>query len=66
MIKQVSKYISLFVSLLIVVLVLSGCSASKFIPEGKFLLDDAEIKSDVKDVNPDRLKAYIRQQGNSK
>lgn len=66
MIKQVSKYISLFVSLLIVVLVLSGCSASKFIPEGKFLLDDAEIKSDVKDVNPDRLKAYIRQKGNSK
>lgn len=66
MIKQVYKYISLFVSLLIVVLVLSGCSASKFIPEGKFLLDDAEIKSDVKDVNPDRLKAYIRQKGNSK
>lgn len=66
MIKRVSKYISLFVSLLIVVLVLSGCSASKFIPEGKFLLDDAEIKSDVKDVNPDRLKAYIRQKGNSK
>ena len=66
MIKQVSKYISLFVSLLIVVLMLSGCSASKFIPEGKFLLDDAEIKSDVKDVNPDRLKAYIRQKGNSK
>lgn len=66
MIKQVSKYISLFVSLLIVVLVLSGCFASKFIPEGKFLLDDAEIKSDVKDVNPDRLKAYIRQKGNSK
>lgn len=66
MIKQVSKYISFFILLLLVALVLSGCSASKFIPEGKFLLDDAEMTSDVKGVNPDKFRAYIRQRGNSK
>ena len=66
MIKQVSKYISFFILLLLVALVLSGCSASKFIPEGKFLLDDAEMTSDVKGVNPGKFRAYIRQRGNSK
>lgn len=66
MIKQVSKHIFLFTSLIAFVLLFPGCSASKFIPEGKFLLDDAEIKSDTKGINPDKLNAYIRQKGNSK
>lgn len=66
MIKQVSKYIFLFVSLIPLLAMLSGCSASKFIPEGRFLLDDVKITSDAKELHPDKLEPYIRQKGNSK
>lgn len=66
MIKQVSKYIFLFVSLISALIIFSGCSASKFIPEGKFLLDDVKIKSDAKELHSDKLEPYIRQKGNSK
>lgn len=66
MVKQVSKYIFLFISLIPLLAVLSGCSASKFIPEGKYLLDDVKVISDNKSLHPDRLEPYIRQKGNSK
>lgn len=66
MIKQVSKYIFLFVSLISALIIFSGCSASKFIPEDKFLLDDVKIKSDTKELHSDKLEPYIRQKGNSK
>lgn len=66
MVKQVSKYIFLFISLIPLLAVLSGCSASKFIPEGKYLLDDVKVISDNKSLHPDRLEPYIRLKGNSK
>ncbi|MCD8203380.1 MAG: BamA/TamA family outer membrane protein, partial [Prevotella sp.] len=47
-------------------LILSGCSASKFIPDGQYMLDDVGIKSDTKDVHANQLEPYIRQKGNSK
>ncbi len=52
--------------LLVVILTLFGCSASKFIPEGQYLLDDVGIKSDTKAVRANQLEPYIRQKGNSK
>lgn len=66
MIKQVFKSIFLFVSLIPLLVMLSGCSASKFIPDGEFLLDDVKIESDVKELHPDKLEPYVRQKGNSK
>ena len=45
---------------------LSGCSVSKFIPEGRWLLDDIEIKSDQEKLKTGQFKPYVRQRGNSK
>lgn len=46
--------------------VMSGCSASKFIPDGMYLLDNVEIKSDNKQLEPNKLEPYVRQKANSK
>ncbi len=51
---------------IVTTLALLGCSASKFIPEGKYMLDEARIHSDNKNVRPNQLSPYIRQRGNSK
>lgn len=45
---------------------ITACSASKFIPEGSYLLDDVKIKSDTKNIETSQLEPYIRQKGNSK
>ena len=54
------------VSTLIIVVTITACSASKFIPEGSYLLDDIKIKSDTKNIETSQLEPYIRQKGNSK
>ena len=45
---------------------LSSCSVNKFIPEGKYLLDDVKITSDTKEVNASSFISYIRQNPNAK
>lgn len=52
--------------LAIQVLVLISCSPSKFIPEGKYLLDEVTITSDNKKVRGQSMKSYLRQHPNSK
>ena len=47
-------------------LLVSGCSASKFVPEDDWLLDDVEIKSDDKGLDESLFMQYVRQKGNSK
>ena len=48
------------------ILTLSSCSATKFVPDGDYLLDDIKITSDNKDVKPSNLRQYVRQNPNSK
>ncbi len=50
----------------LVAVMFTACSSSKFIPDGMYLLDKTEIKSDAKGFNPAKLEPYIRQKGNSK
>ena len=45
---------------------LAGCSVSKHVPDNQYLLEKVVIKTDSKDINPNTLKQYIRQQSNSK
>ena len=45
---------------------LSSCSVNKFIPEGKYLLDEVHIVSDTKEVDPSLFTSYIRQNPNAK
>ena len=48
------------------VALLSSCSVNKFIPEGKYLLDEVNIVSDTKEVEPSMFVSYIRQNPNAK
>ncbi len=63
-----SRLHRLFTSLLIalIMLVVMACSSEKFIPEGQYLLDKVELRSDQKDVNSSLLMQYVRQKGNSR
>lgn len=49
-----------------IVAILTGCSTTRIVPEGKYLLDDVKITSDTSCFHPNELKPYIRQKGNSK
>lgn len=51
---------------IILLLIFSSCSATKFVPEGKFLLDDVKIVSENKEVKSSSLQNYVRQKPNSK
>ena len=66
MVKQTSNSIILSIVAVLAAAMLSGCSVSKFIPDGKWLLGGVEIESDVKGVDTKQLEPYIRQSGNSK
>ena len=43
-----------------------GCSTSKFVPEGRWLLDDIAVKSDIEELDGGDFEPYVRQKGNSK
>ena len=45
---------------------LVSCSATKFVPDKEYLLEDVEIKSDVRGFDGYVLEPYIRQKANSK
>ena len=45
---------------------LCSCSVNKFIPEGRYLLDEVHIQSDTKEVEPSLFTSYIRQTPNAK
>lgn len=47
-------------------LLLIGCSSTKFIPDGQYLLEDVKIESADKGLDASTLQSYIRQKGNSK
>ena len=57
----------IFIFLLIAAL-MASCSVTKFVPDGEYLLDKVEVKSDTKalGVNPSEMRQYIRQRGNSR
>lgn len=60
------KYIVKIISRLLPVLLLCGCSATKFIPEGYYMLDRVSVHSEDKRIKPNALKGYIRQHPNSR
>lgn len=45
---------------------LTSCSATKFVPDGSYLLDEVKITTDNKEVKPSALKMYVRQNPNAK
>lgn len=51
--------------LLYVILSLASCSATKFVPEGSYLLDEVRVRSNHKDIKPSTMKLYVRQNPNA-
>ena len=60
------KSISIYFLHFAAVLILAGCSAQKFVPEGQYMLHRVEIKSMDRHLDPASLEPYIRQKPNSK
>ena len=56
----------IYIYFLTVVLLLSGCSVSKFIPDGQYLLNEVHVKSDNKEIKSSEMYSYVRQKPNSK
>lgn len=47
-------------------LILFSCSTTKYVPDGRFLLDEVRIRTDNKRVKPSNLSIYVRQNPNTK
>ena len=63
--KPIKQLITLLF-LLHLIVCLSGCHTSRFIPEGEYLLTGADVKSDGEHISTDELQAYIPQRPNNK
>lgn len=58
--KYSPTYITLIAGLL-----LGACNPAKFVPEGSYLLDKVEVKTDAREIDRSELDDYIRQNPNS-
>ena len=56
----------LYTVLLYLALSLASCSATKFVPDGSYLLDEVKIHTDNKEIKPSDMRLYVRQNPNSK
>lgn len=61
--KRLSFYTLLYIVGLLTVV---GCSSSRFIPEGKYLLNRVRIVSDVDSLSKIEFRKYVRQNPNSR
>lgn len=50
----------------LLLLLLSGCGSTKYVPDGKYLLNKYQIKTESKKVNPEELITYVKQKPNKK
>ncbi len=57
-----TKYRSIFVFL--VLLLFSACNSTKYVPEGKYMLNKVEIQVDDESLSKEELKAHVKQKGN--
>ena len=57
--------IRVFNFLLVLVVLLSACRSTKYVPEGDYLLDKVSIKSDNPQISKEALKDYLRQTPNA-
>jgi len=59
------KYLNKLLAVLVVVLI-SACSSTKFVPDGSYLLNKLDINVDNKKINHEELKKQMRQRENLK
>ncbi len=51
---------------ILILTLLASCSATKYVPEGAYLLEKVKIQTDRKEIKPSELALYLRQNPNSK
>lgn len=61
--KIASKH---YILIIVVLVLLSACSTTKYVPDGSYLLDEVEIVTDNKELKPSELSLYLRQKPNNK
>ena len=54
-----------YAGFLVAVLLFSACNATKFVPDGEYLLDKVSVKSDNKEIKREDMKEYLRQTPNA-
>ena len=52
--------------LLSIGVILSSCSATRFVPEGQYLLSSVRLRSEQPEVLPSDYRTYVRQEANSR
>ncbi|MFT3752339.1 MAG: BamA/TamA family outer membrane protein [Paludibacter sp.] len=52
-------------SFVVLALLLMACNVTKYVPDGEFLLDKTDIKTDTKDLDKTELLEYLRQTPNA-
>lgn len=59
---------SKYIYIIFLTVLMSACSVTKYVPDGDYLVDKVDVKTDSKrkDINTGNLKSYVRQKGNSR
>lgn len=60
------KYAGLALACMIVLVTLGACSSKKFLHEGEHVLSEVKINSSNKQIKPNSMRGFVRQQPNSK
>lgn len=62
--NQHRKYSVLKLSFMACLFALASCNSTRFVPEGKYMLNKVSVKADDKNLKRDELKLHIRQKEN--
>jgi len=60
------RHLTLCLLLGCLLVVMTGCAPTRFIPEGEWMLDKVSIHTDDSDISTAELSGYVRQHSNSK
>ena len=56
----------IILALVVGALLMAGCSAQKFVPDGQYMVHSVSLRSEEPGLDPAALEPYIRQRGNAK
>jgi hypothetical protein len=65
-VKHNLAHIRAIATLLVAILITTGCSVSRFIPEDEYLLNDVRMRTSDKTVSTSQMQGYVQQHANSR